>query len=203
MRLIKYSLADQSSQDFNFEETHFERVNLLVGDSGTGKTRFLNAIINFFSQLVSDKVRFNGKWDVDFESDGNGYNYKLTVISSTKTPREKMIVSEVLSKNNTPIFERVNGAITWNGNQMPRLSSDKTCFALLEDDEINSLYLNMKKIIARRFSGDELSKNFQLGTIVSNAPDNPVPPHIKTMGGFGGLSSGFTPASSNISAISG
>ena len=56
------------------------------------------------------------------------------------------------------------------------------CFSLLEDDEIAALYMNMKKIIARRFSGDELNKNFQLGTIVSNAPDNPVPPHIKTMG---------------------
>ena len=182
MRLIKYSLADQPSQNFNFEETHFGRVNLLVGDSGTGKTRFLNTIVNFFSQLVSDKVKFNGKWDVDFESDGIIYNYKLHATPSVKTPREKMIKSENLSKGGKTIFERNNGAITWNGKEMPKLSSDKTCFALLEDDEINSLYLNMKKIIARRFSGDDLSKNFRLGTIVSNAPDNPIPPHIKTMG---------------------
>jgi predicted ATP-dependent endonuclease of OLD family len=181
MRLIRYSLADQSSVNFNFDETRFGRVNLLVGDSGTGKTRFLNTIVNFFSQLVSDKVKFNGKWDADFESDGITYNYKLHVTPSIKTPRENMIVSEVLSKNNNPIFERVNGTITWNGNIMPRLSSDKTCFSLLEDDEINSLYTNMKKIISRRFSGDELNRNFQLGTIVSNAPNNPVPPHIKTM----------------------
>jgi AAA15 family ATPase/GTPase len=157
-------------------------VNLLVGDSGTGKTRFLNNIKNFFSQLVSDKVIFNGKWDVDFESDESIYNYKLYVAPSTKTPRERIINSEILSKDSKVIFKRVDGAITWNGKEMPKLSSDKTCFALLEDDEINSLYLNMKKIITRRFSGDELSKNFQLGTIVSNTPDNLVPLHIKTMG---------------------
>jgi AAA15 family ATPase/GTPase len=168
--------------DFNFDETRFGRINLLVGDSGTGKTRFLNTIVNFFSQLVSDKVKFTGKWDVDFESDGITYNYKLHVTPGVKTPRENMIISEVLSKNGISIFERANGTITWNGSQMPKLSSDKTCFSLLEDDEINALYTNMKKIIARRFSGDELNKNFQLGAIVISTPNSPVPPHIKTMG---------------------
>jgi hypothetical protein len=93
-----------------------------------------------------------------------------------------MIQEEILSRNDTIIFERRNGKITWNNKEMPKLSSDKTCFSLLEDDEINSLYMNMKRIIARRFSGDELNKNFQPGTIVSTAPDNPAPPHIKTMG---------------------
>jgi ABC-type multidrug transport system ATPase subunit len=175
-------LTDISGTDFAFDEVGFERVNLLVGDSGTGKTRFLNTIVNFFLQVVSDKIFFIGKWDVAFESNGVIYNYKLHVAPSPKNPRENIIASEVLSKKDKTIFERVNGMITWNGNKMPKLSQDKTCFSLLDDDEISSLSMNMKKIIARRFSGDELNKNFQFGIILSNMPDNPVPQHIKTMG---------------------
>ncbi|WP_187149405.1 AAA family ATPase [Treponema endosymbiont of Eucomonympha sp.] len=171
----------QTNDKFCFDIVTFAQVNLLVGDSGTGKTRFLNSLFNFFTQLVSDKVLFNGKWDVDFESNRIIYNYKLYVTPSVKTPREKMIVSETLTKNEIALFRRENGTITWNDMIMPKLSSDKTCFALLEDDEIGALYADIKKIIARRFYGDELNKNFQLGTVVSNAPNNPVPPHIKTI----------------------
>jgi AAA15 family ATPase/GTPase len=182
MKLLKYNLTAAPEDNFFFEATNFSRVNLLVGDSGTGKTRFLNTVDNFFKQLVSNNVRFNGKWDVDFESDGVVYNYKLHVAQSLNSPRKKSIENEVLSRNNEILFERTNGSIIWKGNKMPKLSSDQSCFSLLEDEEITPIYSNMKKVIARRFSGNELIHNFQLGTVISTAPNSPVPPHIKSIG---------------------
>jgi AAA15 family ATPase/GTPase len=182
MKLLRYNLSAAPEDNFIFEATNFSRINLLVGDSGTGKTRFLNTIDNFFKQLVSSNIRFKGKWDVDFEVAGISYNYRLSVIQSTRSPREKTIESEILTKGNKELFNRSNGSIVWKGNKMPKLSSEQACFSLLEDDEITPIYLDMKKVIARRFSGDELIANFQIGTVLSNAPDNPVPPHIKSLG---------------------
>jgi ABC-type multidrug transport system ATPase subunit len=182
MKLLRYNLSASPEDNFIFEATNFSRINLLVGDSGTGKTKFLNTIDNFFKQLVSPKIRFSGKWDVDFEVAGISYNYRLSVTQSTRSPREKTIESEILTKGKGELFNRSNGSIIWKGNKMPKLSSDQACFSLLEDDEITPIYLNMKKVIARRFSGNELDANFQLGTVLSNAPNNPVPPHIKSLG---------------------
>jgi ABC-type lipoprotein export system ATPase subunit len=181
MKLLNYSLK-LVPEEFNFEDTKFSRINLLVGDSGTGKTRFLNTIDNFFKQLIANKVQFNGNWDVDFESDGIVYNYKLSVQQSTKSPREKTIEYEILTQGDKELFNRNNGNIIWKGTKMPKLSSDQTCFSLLEDDEITPIYTDMKKVIMRRFSGGDLDTAFQLGSIVSNAPANPIPPHIKTLG---------------------
>jgi predicted ATP-dependent endonuclease of OLD family len=182
MKLLQYESISPTGNDFNFDATRFERVNLLVGDSGTGKTRFLNTIVNFFKQLTSNKVSFIGKWNVKFESDGKIYTYKLSVVQSVKSPREKTIEYEELATDTGAIFIRSDGKITWNNTEMPRLSSDQSCFSLLENDIITPIYINMKKIIARRFSGNELANNFQLGTIISNSPNNQVPPHIKKLG---------------------
>jgi predicted ATP-dependent endonuclease of OLD family len=182
MRLLKYNLSPLVEDKFVFDTVEFERVNLLVGDSGTGKTKFLNTIDNFFRQLVSNSVRWAGNWDVDFEINGTVYHYQIDVEQSTKSSREKMIKKEILTNHTKELFRRENGSIIWKNKEMPKLSSDKSCFSLLEDDDILPVYNNMKKVIARRFSGDELNKNFQLGTIVSNTPENPVPSHIRNIG---------------------
>jgi predicted ATP-dependent endonuclease of OLD family len=184
MRLLRYNLKRLSEEQFDFDETRFARINILVGDSGTGKTRFLNTIVNFFSQLVSEKVKFPGKWDVDFEIDGIVYNYKLNVTQSPISPHEQTIGYEVLSNNRQVLFERNNGTILWQNKDMPKLSSEMTCFSLLKNEDIiNPIYLNLKKIIARRFSGDELNKNFLLGTFtIPDMPNPPAPPHIRKLG---------------------
>jgi ABC-type cobalamin/Fe3+-siderophores transport system ATPase subunit len=142
----------------------------------------LNTIDNFFKQLVSNNVRWVGSWNVDFESNGTVYHYQIDVEQSTNSSREKMIKKEILTSHTEELFRRENGSIIWKNKEMPKLSSDKSCFSLLEDDDILPVYDNMKKVIARRFSGDELNKNFQLGTIVSNTPESPVPSHIRNIG---------------------
>lgn len=178
MRLIKFHLSKTEENDWEFDSTQFSRINLLVGDSGTGKTRFLNAIINLFSQLIADKIRFTGNWDVDFEADNIRYNYKLNVIRNKKSPSEIAIEYEVLSKGKQAIFERKGDNILWQNSNLPKLSSDMTCFSLLKNEDIiNPIYKSMKKIIARRFYADELNKNFQLGAFIPNNPF--IPPIVK------------------------
>jgi predicted ATPase len=194
MNLKRYKIAPPTGDNFSFDETTFSRVNLIVGDSGTGKSRFVNTIDNFFKQLVGDnktvvngqivtsKLLFPGSWDVDFESDGEVYSYKLEVSQSTKSQQNLSIENEILTHKGEVLFERKKDSILWKGQRMPKLSSDQTCFALLDDDDILPLRNGMRKVIARRFYDNELRRNFQIGTVVSNTRNTAIPPHIKSIG---------------------
>ncbi|MDR1203456.1 MAG: ATP-binding protein [Tannerellaceae bacterium] len=169
MRLIRFAQNQISDNDWSFEEVYFDRTNLLVGDSATGKTRFMNGVVNFFRLLVADRIMYSGDWDVDFEILDSKYNYKLKTIMNDISINGLIIYSEELTNlsNNIKLFHRNENEIIWQDAHLPKLSSDKTCFSLLkEEDLIKPLYQNLEKIIARRFYDDELSKNFSLGALI-------------------------------------
>jgi hypothetical protein len=169
MRLLRFVQNKVSDNDWFFGEVYFARTNLLVGDSATGKTRYMNGIVNFFRLLVADRIMYQGDWDVDFEILGTKYNYKLKTAINELSPNERLILFEELInlKDNISLFRRDENEIFWQGKNLPKLSSDKTCFSLLkEEDLIKPLFQNLKNIVSRKFYGDELSKNFALGALL-------------------------------------
>ncbi len=168
MRLLRYHLIKIKENEWDFDNVFFNRINLLVGDSGTGKTRFLNTIINFFRQIVSEKIMFDGDWDIDLEINNIKYNYKLIISNKAQSIIDKVIEYELFKRldNDEIIFERKGNLIIWQGNTLPKLSSEITCFSMLKnEDTISPIYNNLKNIIARRFSGSELNTNFELGVL--------------------------------------
>jgi predicted ATPase len=163
MRLLRFARNKIFDSDWFFDEVYFDRINLFVGDSATGKTRFVDEIVNFFSLLVSDKITHRGDWDVDFEIQGITYNYRLKTITNESSPNELFILFEELinQNDNRSLFSRDKNKILWQGKDLPKLSSDKTCFSLLKgEDLIKPLFQNLQNIISRRFGDDELSTNF-------------------------------------------
>jgi hypothetical protein len=169
MRLLRFVQNKVSDNDWFFGEVYFDRTNLLVGDSATGKTRFMNGIVNFFRLLVADRIMYRGDWDVDFEILGTKYNYKLKTAGNELAPNELLILFEDLInlENNMSLFHRDENKILWQNKSLPKLSSDKTCFSLLkEEDLIKPLFQNLGNIVSRKFYGDELSKNFALGAML-------------------------------------
>jgi hypothetical protein len=121
---------------------------------------------------------------VVFEINNIVYNYKLDVVISDKSPNEIIIGYEALIKEGIELYKRENSSILWQGQDMPKLSSEIACFSLLKNEEtINPIYMSMKRIVARRFSGDELNKNFQAGSFtLPDIPDSSIPAHIRTIG---------------------
>jgi hypothetical protein len=169
MRLLRFVQNKISDSDWFFGEVYFTRTNLLVGDSATGKTRFMNGIVNFFRLLVADRIMYRGDWDVDFEILDTKYNYKLKTSINKSSSNELLILFEELvnQKDNISLFHRDQNEIRWQNENLPKLSSDKTCFSLLkEEDIIKPLFQNLKNIVSRKFYGDELSKNFALGALL-------------------------------------
>lgn len=171
MRLLRYKLSSVEDGGWQFEEVLFGRINLLVGDSGTGKTRFINTVDNFTKQIVWDKIVFEGDWDTDFEIDGKVYGYKLVAKKSLSNINEKEIVNEELIRkdNKQLLVKRDQGSFYWKDKELPKLSKNISSIALLKDeDDMHEIYSSFRRIVARRFFGDELNQNFQFGAL---APD--------------------------------
>jgi len=52
MRIISYETGGGTKNELNFLKINFGKMNLIVGDSATGKTRLLNTIFNGASFVV-------------------------------------------------------------------------------------------------------------------------------------------------------
>ncbi len=168
MQLLRYKLSSVTDKGWQFDEAVFGRVNLLVGDSATGKSRFLNTIVNFTKQIVSKTVRYDGDWDTDFAIDGKVYNYKLVVKQSSSTTNEKEVVKEELiwKDNNLVLVNRDQGVFYWKDKDLPKLSRSISAISLLKDEpEMRDIYNGFRRVVARRFFGPDLSATFQFGAL--------------------------------------
>ncbi len=172
MQLLRYKLSSGTHDGWQFDEVAFARVNLLVGDSATGKSRFLNTIVNFTKQIVSDTLLYEGDWDTDVSINGKVYNYKLLVQTSPSRINQKEVVNEELiwKDNNQVLARRDRQAFHWKDIELPKLSTNISAISLLKDEpEIRDLYNGFRRIVARRFYGTDLSNNFQFGALAPDA----------------------------------
>ena len=178
MTINEYHLKLEPENGWRFPNAKFERVNLIVGDSGTGKTRFLNTISNFANQATADSIRYLGDWEVVFTVDGKKYRWELTV-DSDPANEEKVVSREklFLEKQVGPelIVTRTKDDFTYRGKTLPRLSRTVTSISLLKDEEeIARINTGFKRVITRRFFTNELSENFAFYSIPPNALDKHV-----------------------------
>jgi len=170
MKIISYKLGPTNIDEWDFDEAYFDRVNLIVGDSGTGKTRFMNTIVNFTKQLISEKAVFSGDWRLRFEIDQVIYKYALVVKESESNPGEKYVENEELinETNDHILVSRNSNGFYWKGGVLPKLGNDMTSIYLLrEEAEVKPIFQSFRKIIARRFFQDALSENFGFKAMVA------------------------------------
>ena len=54
MRIIRYKCSGRGGDNWKFSEIEFSSLNLLVGDTATGKTRLLNTCLLYTSPSPRD-----------------------------------------------------------------------------------------------------------------------------------------------------
>ncbi len=169
MKLEEYHLIEEPDNGWKFPNTYLNRINLIVGDSATGKTRFLNTISNFTSQAIADKVRYSGKWAVVFSIGEQTYKWHIEVVSDMDQ-EEKYIKCEDLYESvdgdYQKVIDRSGDKFVYRDTELPKLSRTVTAISLLKDEpEIGKIYNGFKKVLTRRFFTNELSENFGLYSI--------------------------------------
>lgn len=159
MRVKKLKFSDLN---FDFDEIEFtETLNLLVGASGSGKTRLLNAIFAIGGFAMGNRILV-GEWSISYSHRGNDFtwHYKATEDEDKKLN----ILEEELWLDNDPtsrkqIIQRTGQTISFNGERMPKMARDVSALRILREEEIVDGALKGFGLIMRRnFSGEDLEK---------------------------------------------
>lgn len=138
-------------------------LNLLVGVSGAGKTRILQAI-NSLKSIANGKSLNGVKWNIHFSTKNNDlYQWSgqfetkedLSLISINLDDEENedkknkvKIKYEHLQRNEDTIVERKNNEIIFNGEKTPKLSPFESVIKLLnQEDSIIPIKKELDKIV--------------------------------------------------------
>lgn len=157
----------ESNQKWKFENINFADFNLLVGVSGVGKSKIINAIINL--QHIVNGISLNGvKWDLKFTSDGENFRWQgefendqaIDILLPGKIGFK--IISEYLYKEDIAVIERNRNEIKFNGNLIPKLSPFQSVVSILYTEEsILPFHKGMWRIFKHDTVGKFLApKNF-------------------------------------------
>lgn len=150
--LKSYQFNSSPKDSWIFKTEDFGRINLLVGISGSGKSRFLNIIFNMGTAISNSSPFGPGEWNVQFSIDDIDYDWFLDVNGNNKTDsyieREELRVH----KNGKAeyLVDRNKENFIFLDNKLPKLQKNIPSISLLkEEDSISPLY-NMFAHIQRR-----------------------------------------------------
>jgi AAA15 family ATPase/GTPase len=157
MRINKFEFIDKAFE-WTLKETKFERLTLLVGASGVGKTQILKAIFSLKQVANGDSIS-GINWTVDFDTvtgqnyiwEGGFENKGLPTIidGDEELKRNKPKISrEKLWLNGKIILERNSKETYFLGVKTLKLSPQESIITILkEEDLIQPVYQGFKKLI--------------------------------------------------------
>lgn len=171
---IKEFEGENKVSKWKLEKTNFSDLTLLVGISGVGKTRILEAI-GRLKAIADGEARNGAKWNITFDTnEGDNYCWtgefeskaNISEIFRTKKDSENKdnepkLLNERLTKNNLLIVERFlegnYSKILLRDKETPKLASNESVLSILkEEDDIAPAYNSFKKIKKSEFSDTNL-----------------------------------------------
>lgn len=154
---MKINEYEFSGSGWLFDRVVFQNLNLIVGDSGAGKTRLLNTIFNLGTSVAQGRLTADSEWNVVIEIKDIIARWSII---STRESGNPIIKQEKLSINDVEILKRDEDSFIFHGEQIPKLFRNQLSVYLLRDEpEIKPIYEGFSKILRRRFFRDEQEKN--------------------------------------------
>jgi septin family protein len=86
MKLLSYEVSIKDDKPWDFQRVEFKTVNLLVGPSASGKTRYLNTLFNLGRFAINQNEFKRGKWDIKFEHDNRCFSLFMDAGFDPVTP---------------------------------------------------------------------------------------------------------------------
>lgn len=163
MKILSYKYMDAPDKGWRISKVDFKNLNLIVGISGSGKTRLLNTISNI-SSVVRGKINKTGGWHVKFQIDNVIYDWEISIKQASEigvyVDYEKLSINK--DGDTKEIAVRSEGILTFDGKQLPKLSNDESVISLFKDeDAIKPLYNGFDLFIRREFSIQSLQEAAQ------------------------------------------
>ncbi len=133
-------------------EVYFDKLNVLVGTSGAGKTTIMNGL-NTVIQIANGMSSARDCWEFEFiDNDGRAVNWQGEFSSKSELNSDKVEVAELLKEQLTVdgqlLINKLNGKTTYKGNKLPVLDKHQSnIFLLREDDSIADIYNSLSSMI--------------------------------------------------------
>lgn len=176
MKFVEYQYQDSSGGPWFFSKVQLGKINLLVGTSASGKSRFLNTLFNLGRAAVQAVIDKTGHWIVKFEIDNKIYKWQF---DARKNKEGKVYANQdILSFEKEDgsleeIFNRTQQKLIYRGQQYKNIRSDIAGISLFgsnsEDKELTKINKGFQTILRRDFFGDGLTKAFGFQSIPSKA----------------------------------
>jgi hypothetical protein len=145
VKITRFKFDDHGA-DWHLEETAFDQLNLLVGVSGVGKTKILEALRRVCGMATgSGKTPGKIEWVIDFEHDGRSYRWDgLTGAKTNSEPLEDVSSNEddvvILRENlvlagEDPLIARDQHGIRFREQTMPPLAELGSALHILKSEK--------------------------------------------------------------------
>ena len=177
MRILSYEYSELAPGGWSFDKVELGKTNLVVGDTGSGKTRFLNTIFNLGS-TVTGKRSLPGpcQWRLRFGHKEHIYDWH---ISTDKLPDGSTVVSrETLSQltefSPKIIVSRSQSSFRFLSKTLPKLRSDNLSITILKEETVMQPLLEAFSLILRRnFFSDALEAIMPISVSQPKVLDTP------------------------------
>jgi energy-coupling factor transporter ATP-binding protein EcfA2 len=176
MRILRYAYKDQAQGGWEFTPTELHNVNLLVGPTGSGKSRYLNSIFNIGEAVAQGKFLAGGIWQINFEIGTAKYVWQYEARGGNS--EDATIAREFLTRtdpdgSSTKIVDRAEDqGFSYMGQRLPKLSKTTSALHLLRDEaDVQPVFAGFGLIARRNFWGSDLQNACQMsnmpGTLVA------------------------------------
>ena len=180
MKISKFQFEDKSLE-WRLEELLLNKITLLVGASGVGKTQILRALmglkqitngssINGVAWLIEFETLLKQKytWQGEFENKGISIFIEEDDDEEDKKNKAK-IVFEKLYLDEKLIVERTTDKILFNGQPTIKLSQQESVLSLLkEEDLVKPAHDELKKLYFADHSNSASERGFSFSFLNSN-----------------------------------
>ncbi len=159
MRIDKFAYEDLET-GWKLEETGFDGLNLLVGVSGVGKTRIIEALRTVVAVAIDRPETLpHAKWSWEFVDDGVDYRWGAEVGQGTNGSRGKRVfVQEQVTRGGVVLIDRSASHLAFDHRDFPKLDPTTSAIELLSGEEsVVPIRRAMELVIFSLFSGDRLA----------------------------------------------
>lgn len=180
MKISKFQFEDKSLE-WRLEELLLNKITLLVGASGVGKTQILRALMGL--KQITNGSSINGvAWLIEFETllkkkytwQGEFENKGISIFTEEDDDEEDKknkakIVFEKLYLDKKLIVERTTDKILFNGQPTIKLSQQESVLSLLkEEDLVKPAHDELKKLYFADHSNSASERGFSFSFLNSN-----------------------------------
>lgn len=158
--ITRYEYTDPDPEKWRFDPIKLGKVNLIVGASGSGKTRFLNTIFNFGLTVSKGEPSRSGTWEITIEAGEYVYNWEYRGASETpNTIKHELLTRKKVGGTKEILIERSVDAFIFQGTTLPKMNPSAPSVTILkEEPAIKPLYRVFSHIKRIRFDKDPFEK---------------------------------------------